>query len=298
MQYALIDQEKLLKLSFEKSPLAALIIDAESKIILQANKAATKLYGINLEGKSVDRINYFPDKTYLDLRRKIIAKKLSVIQTKHVGQHKKIIDVECYINVFSIQGRKIFYSLIRDISEEIKQKEKLINEASIDELTGIPNRRFFITILKNHLENLNRYQEKFSVIYFDIDNFKYYNDQYGHAYGDEILKFTVKSINNEKRASDFLARLGGDEFALILNRVLNQNDLEKICVNLSAIINKKSKAFKPPITVSIGGYIVNKPEGAEKIISIIDRAMYKSKKQGGNKFHISSVRSSQKKSPS
>jgi diguanylate cyclase (GGDEF)-like protein/PAS domain S-box-containing protein len=285
MPHFSIDQEKLLKLSFEKIPLAALIIDAESKIILKANKAAIKLYGIDLEGKNVERINYYPDKTYFEVRKNI-----SVIQTKHLGHHKRIMDVECYINVISIQGRKVFYSLIRDISEEIKYKEKLINEASIDALTGVPNRRFFITILQNYLENLKRYKEKFSLIYFDIDNFKNYNDQYGHAFGDEVLKLTVKNINNEKRASDFLARLGGDEFALILNRVLNQNDLEKICMNLKTIIKKKSKTFKPPITVSIGACVVDKSENVEKIMSAIDRAMYSSKRRGGNNFHIFSTK--------
>jgi diguanylate cyclase (GGDEF)-like protein/PAS domain S-box-containing protein len=285
-----IDQDKLLKLSFEKIPLATLIIDAESNIILKANKLATKFYGFDLEGKHVDRINYHPEKTYLELRQKLLNKKISVIQTKHITRQKKIIDVECHIHVFSLKGRKIFYSLVRDISEELKNKEKLMNDASIDELTGIPNRRFFLTILQNYLENLKRYQEKFSLIYFDIDNFKHYNDQYGHAFGDEILKLTVKSINNEKRASDFLARLGGDEFVLILNRVLHPSDLEKICRNLGEVIKKKSKAYHPPITVSIGAHIVDKPVNAERIISLIDRAMYSSKRRGGNTFHIASMK--------
>ena len=295
MSYRLIDQDKLLKLSFEKTPLATLMIDAESHIILKANKMAIKFYGFDLEGKHVDRIHYYPEKNYLALRQKLLNKKISVIQTKHITHQKKIIDVECHIHVFSLKGRKIFYSLVRDISEEMKYKEKLMNDASIDELTGIPNRRFFLTILQNYLENLKRYQEKFSLIYFDIDNFKHYNDQYGHAFGDEVLKFIVKNINQEKRASDFLARLGGDEFVLILNHVLNPQDLEKICRNLGEIIKKKSKSYNPPISVSIGAHVVDKPIHVDKIMALIDQAMYSSKKRGGNTFHISSMKKTPQK---
>jgi diguanylate cyclase (GGDEF)-like protein/PAS domain S-box-containing protein len=286
-----INRDRLVENSFQTTPIAALFIDTTSKIILRANKAAVKLYGGDLEGKNVSHINFHPDLVYKDLRERILNKKISVIQTKHITFNKKIIDVECHIKVISQQGKKIFYSLIRDITDELIQKEKLINEASIDDLTGIPNRRFFTNVIENYLENLKRYDEKFSLIYFDIDNFKYYNDQYGHAFGDDIIKSTVKIINKEKRASDFLARLGGDEFVLILNRVLNQNDLAKICKNLGEIILKNSKALNPPVTVSIGASIIRKFEAAESAISRIDRAMYAAKKRGGNTFHISTLES-------
>jgi len=281
-----LDHDKFFKLIFERTPLPALVIDPVDKIVLKANKAALKLYGINLEGKNVSRINYYPDKNYVPLRDQLTRRKITSIQTKHIVEKNKIIDVECHVSVISHEGRKLFLTLIRDITNETAKKEKLINEASMDELTQIPNRRFFITILENFLENLKRYNEKFSLIYFDIDNFKYYNDQYGHAFGDQILKNTVRSINKEKRAGDFLARLSGDEFVLILNRVLNESDLAKICNNLSAVIKKSSTHVMPPVSVSIGGYLVTKFESHEKIIAKIDRAMYTSKRRGGDSFHI------------
>ena len=137
MSSRLIDQDKLLKLSFEKTPLATLIIDAESHIILKANKMATKFYGFDLEGKHVDRINYYPEKAYLALRQKLLNKKISVIQTKHINHQKKIIDVECHVHVFSLKGRKIFYSLVRDISEEMKYKEKKEKMAKNETVSNI-----------------------------------------------------------------------------------------------------------------------------------------------------------------
>lgn len=284
-----INLDRLVDNSFQINPLAALFIDSTNHIILKANKAAIKLYGGDLEGEDLNRISH-PDENFKDLSEKILNKKILVIQTKHITLRKKNIAVECHIKLITQQGRKIFYILIRDITHELALKEKLINQASIDELTGIPNRRFFNNVIQNYLENLKRYDEKFSLILFDIDNFKYFNDQYGHAFGDEIIRSTVKSIIKEKRASDFLARLGGDEFILILNRVVNPNNLEKICTHLASNILENSKAIKQNVTVSIGASTIQKFEDLDTILSRIDRAMYAAKKSGGNTFHISTIK--------
>ena len=89
-----INQVRLVENSFQTTPLAALFIDATNNIILKANKAAVKLYGGDLEGKNVSRINFHPEQTYVDLRKKILSKKISMIKTKHITFSKKIIDVE------------------------------------------------------------------------------------------------------------------------------------------------------------------------------------------------------------
>lgn len=274
-------EDRLLHISFDKAPLPGLMIDVQDQTILKANKAAKEFYGLNLIKKNINCIHYDTKNEFTSLKQKI-----SVIQTKHIARNKKIRDVECYINLIQLEAKKIFYVLVRDITDELIKHEKLVNEASIDELTKIPNRRFFITILQSYLENLKRYQEKFSVIYFDIDNFKYYNDHYGHKFGDQILKKIVGYISKEKRASDFFARLSGDEFVLIFNKVSNTHDLDLICKNLNQAVKDGSKKISPPITISIGAYMVEKFESYEKILARSDRAMYKAKKQGGNCFYM------------
>ena len=281
-------EDKIFKTFFKSTPLPALIIDPKSAMIIESNKAANVLYGLNILGKKLTHIDQITKKAYLNLRKKLLDKKKLTFQTKHVTKNKKIIDVECHLSIIHLKGQSFIYSLIRDITEELINKEKLVNEASMDDLTNIPNRRFFINILQSYLENLKRYQEKFSIIYFDIDNFKFYNDKYGHEFGDKILKKTISSIAKEKRASDFLARLSGDEFVLIFNKVFREDNLATICKNLNQTIQKESKKISPPVTVSIGAYLVTKFESYEKILAKTDRAMYQAKKQGGNTFYIAS----------
>ena len=279
-------EDKIFKTVFKNTPIPALIIEPKSTVIIESNKAANLLYGMNVSGKKLSDIHQVTQKEYTSLRKKLLDKKKLTIQTKHVTAKKKMIDVECHMSVVNFNGQSFFYSLNRDVTDELLKKEKLVNEASMDDLTNIPNRRFFINILQSYLANLKRYQEKFSLIYFDIDNFKYYNDHYGHEFGDKILKKTIASISKEKRASDFLARLSGDEFVLIFNKVFNEDNLATICKNLNQIIRKESKHISPPVTVSIGGYLVTKFESYEKILAKTDRAMYRAKKQGGNTFYI------------
>ena len=185
-------------------------------ILYDSFSKSTYLNIVKIE--EIDISTLMPDSPTYNIFKLLDKKKLT-FQTKHVTKNKKIIDVECHLSIIHLKGQSFIYSLIRDITEELINKEKLVNEASMDDLTNIPNRRFFINILQSYLENLKRYQEKFSIIYFDIDNFKFYNDKYGHEFGDKILKKTISSIAKEKRASDFLARLSGDEFVLIFNKV-------------------------------------------------------------------------------
>ena len=104
------------------------------------------------------------------------------------------------------------------LSEELKKaNQKLEKMALVDGLTGISNRRLFDKTLKNELKRAKREKSYISLIMIDIDNFKAYNDTYGHQEGDECLKKVASVLNKKtKRAADFAARYGGEEFAVIL----------------------------------------------------------------------------------
>ncbi len=84
-----------------------------------------------------------------------------------------------------------------------------------DELTGVWNRRYFHRFLTNILERAARERFRVTVLVFDIDDFKLYNDRYGHAAGDEILRETARLMQSVVRDHDVVARIGGDEFAVI-----------------------------------------------------------------------------------
>ncbi|MBL8764862.1 MAG: GGDEF domain-containing protein [Phycisphaerae bacterium] len=92
---------------------------------------------------------------------------------------------------------------------------RLRQMAFTDRLTGAFNRRYFETYLGHAIEHARRERQTVSVLLFDIDNFKHYNDRYGHAAGDEILRETVGLLKSGIRPSDRVCRIGGDEFAVV-----------------------------------------------------------------------------------
>lgn len=95
------------------------------------------------------------------------------------------------------------------------QQDQLKKAAFTDELTGAWNRRYFTRFLSAAIEKAREARHSVAVLYFDLDNFKIYNDRYGHAAGDEILVETVKLLRSVIRPSDRVCRIGGDEFAVI-----------------------------------------------------------------------------------
>jgi diguanylate cyclase (GGDEF)-like protein/PAS domain S-box-containing protein len=181
-----------------------------------------------------------------------------------------------------------------DISEQKKTEEKLISlqqelEALSfkDGLTGVANRRMFDTTLKVEWADAQRNQRPLSLIMFDIDCFKQYNDHYGHIQGDECLKRVAHILDSAAgRARDFLARFGGEEFVLILPET-DAESARKVaerCRNTiykEKIPNEKSQVSQI-LTMSLGvGTITPTPED-ELIgfIEAVDKRLYQAKQKG------------------
>ena len=164
-----------------------------------------------------------------------------------------------------------------------------------DSLTGLYNRRYFEEILPKELNRAKRNRYSLNLIYIDVDNFKLINDNFGHPYGDKFLIGVGDILKNScRRANDILFRLGGDEFSIIL---VNQslNDAISICnlIDDQFRNNQKSNSvhlIKNPIldqtTLSMG--IVNihfeHSYTIERIISMVDKALYQAKKMGKNRI--------------
>ncbi len=167
--------------------------------------------------------------------------------------------------------------------------ETIQKQAAIDALTGIPNRRSFFEILLKEIKRSHRNHDPISIIMCDIDNFKIYNDTYGHLKGDMCLQKVAQAIKAcLKRSTDLCARYGGEEFIILLpNTTLNG------AINIAEMIRSKIEKMKIPnknsfptgiITLSLG---VSSTEGCtefdpETIIKNADTALYKAKEQGRN----------------
>jgi diguanylate cyclase (GGDEF)-like protein len=191
----------------------------------------------------------------------------------------------------------ISYFLYRSIlhNQELKKEKKKFQKLSeYDVLTTLPNRSLFQDRLERSIVKGLRHNNKFALLFIDIDNFKDINDTYGHANGDKLLYSVGDRINKLLRDEDTLARLGGDEYVVILEDIKNP-------IHASITANKIIELFKEPLkindkehlmSVSIGVSIF--PDDSKDLTELLkysDIAMYKAKKDGKNnvQFYSSSM---------
>ena len=159
---------------------------------------------------------------------------------------------------------------------------KLVEQTSIDPLTGALNRRQIDRILEEAIERKRRTSTPASLLILDVDKFKSVNDNFGHAVGDRVLKELVSLIGNRARRLDKLFRMGGEEFVLFLPDTDGEGAVQlaedlRICVAESAFINDHS------ITVSIGITELDHGETIDEWIKRGDDALFRAKRDGRNR---------------
>lgn len=155
--------------------------------------------------------------------------------------------------------------------------------ARTDQLTGIANRRRFREVADEEIKKSHRYQDSFSIIYMDIDNFKTVNDTLGHSEGDRLLRQVAATISVNIRESDTVARLGGDEFGLLLPESGPEAAITvatKMCTSLKSDVEAVW-----PVTFSIGMVTYRiPPVNTNEMIRIADQLMYEVKNSGKNEL--------------
>ncbi len=166
------------------------------------------------------------------------------------------------------------------MSEVRKDRELLNFQANYDALTGLPNRVQAIERLGSEIARAQRSNQSFSVIFIDLNNFKYINDSMGHMAGDKLLAALGQRFRSVLRESDVLARLGGDEFLVILPTATRPTETKEVAQRLissltDAILISDREVF---IRCSMGiALYPNDGKTAEELMANADNAMYQSK---------------------
>jgi diguanylate cyclase (GGDEF)-like protein len=192
---------------------------------------------------------------------------------------------------------KIIEEKTKALEEKIVQLEliekKLNYLIRIDELTGVYNRRAFREIFDLEWARTIRSNGSFSALMIDIDNFKTFNDTYGHLKGDECLKDIAKIIEKTlRRVTDKVARLGGEEFIVLLPETDSKGAqliAEEIRKNIEGLeIVNEGVDTSEFVTVSIGisSVIPTKFIEEKEFINHADKALYTAKKNGRNMVHV------------
>ena len=179
---------------------------------------------------------------------------------------------------------------VRNHLQSVHQRRLLEQLAMIDSLTEIPNRRRFAEVYEREWRRCLRNGTCLSLIVVDVDHFKIFNDSYGHAAGDLVLKRVAKTIQLAlKRPADFVARFGGEEFVVVLpdeDAEQAQQVAEAIRADVEAQkISFPESAAGPWLTVSLGGAsrTPNQSEVDAELFGCADRCLYDAKRDGRNR---------------
>lgn len=188
------------------------------------------------------------------------------------------------------EEQREFYILSLDITELKQLQDTLTFEASHDILTGLPNRRSFMSSL-NHALQEPESQPWLALLFLDLDGFKTLNDKYGHEFGDDVLRVVADAIRNSVRPDDIVARLAGDEFTIMLSHTANpQNIATLICQRLIQKLAGITCLNNIPLklSVSIGIAIEKNINGLtpKDLLSKADKTMYQAKLAGKGQFYI------------
>ncbi len=159
--------------------------------------------------------------------------------------------------------------------------------ATSDFLTGVPNRRRLETQLQRELEQHRRYGAPVSVILFDIDNFKRFNDTYGHALGDGVLKKVANSVQHELRSTDAFGRWGGEEFLVVAGHT-DARHATLLAERLRQRVEASEVAGAGPVTASFGVAACHDDLSLETLIERADAALYRAKTLGKNRVSLDS----------
>ena len=180
-------------------------------------------------------------------------------------------------------GRTIFKFLTGGNIEN-SYHEEIYRLTTIDGLTQIYNKRYFLETIDRELSRAVRYKRPLSLIMFDIDHFKKINDTHGHLAGDAVLAQMASLISGRIRREDVFARYGGEEFSLILPEI-DRDQALVLAEKVRKLVEKGSFAFestKIPVTISIGVAACTESEDSASLIKRADEFLYDAKHSGRN----------------
>lgn len=199
--------------------------------------------------------------------------------------------------LMQIQRDEAYRALRKSQQDLMETNLKLQRLTNVDGLTGLSNRRYFDEYLETEWKQAIRTRSPVSLLMIDIDNFKQYNDTYGHPAGDEVLKVVAQTVQrNFKRPTDLAARFGGEEFVVILP-MTPASDIGM----LAERVVKAVEALKLPhcdsstgkcLTISVGGVTIVPRLGQSccNLVEAADKALYEAKRMGRNRAITSASR--------
>ncbi|MBK8236593.1 MAG: GGDEF domain-containing protein [Deltaproteobacteria bacterium] len=183
-------------------------------------------------------------------------------------------------------GRSIFKFLTGD-NIESSYHEEIYRLSTVDGLTQIFNKRYFIETLERELSRARRYDRPLALMMFDIDHFKKCNDTYGHRAGDHVLRHMADLVRQRARKVDVIARYGGEEFAVVMPEI-DLAGAAQFGESLRKMVEDEEFVFEGrriPLAVSVGVADLDPAiASADDLIKKADARLYRAKQSGRNRI--------------
>ena len=269
-------------------PVAIMIVDYETRHILEINPQAMLMLGYTSEqlvGRKCTECVCPPAEgqcPIIDMGMEADQSEREAVTAsgERVPIHKSAITME-------LDNKTVILECFSDISRMKAMERQLQEMARTDELTGLCNRRYFMEQARQELSRAKRYGHPVAMLSFDIDHFKHINDRYGHPEGDEMLRAVSRICREALRETDTLGRLGGEEFGVLLPEC----DLEaagRVAERLRKQVAAHVCQFGEKAvgcTISLGGAQYAGPEeDLAGLMKRTDKALYQAKNSGRNCF--------------
>ncbi|AGT31792.1 hypothetical protein M493_07535 [Geobacillus genomosp. 3] len=210
----------------------------------------------------------------------------------------RTIYVRLSLSYIEYDGNPAIQGIMLDVTERIHYENRLKYLAFHDSLTGFPNRRLFLDLVRQSIEEAKRENRRLAVMYIDMDRFKEVNDTFGHDVGDQLLKLFAQRVKDNIGANAIPCRIGGDEFLVLVKDVANDAQIEKTA-------HKLQQSMQPPFlvnghkivaTISIGIAVYPSDGNSSKeLIRHADYALYRAKSvRNSYQFYSQNVRKAAK----
>jgi diguanylate cyclase (GGDEF)-like protein/PAS domain S-box-containing protein len=272
----------------EQDKLATIILSAREGIVVTDNEGKVVLMNPAAEsllGKSMHQVvsegflNLIDDPEGL---RTLLERDAEIKESETIHFKGRVLSIYAATIRTHLGGTVGSAALIRDITEEKRLEDRLRRLSTTDGLTGLFNRRHLDETLATEMERALRYNSPLSIMMFDVDHFKRFNDEHGHDQGDRVLQALAQSLQEHVRKVDMPCRYGGEEFLAILPGT-DQAGAIIVAERLRHSIEQMTvDGLRVTISVGVATIPALDVRRPEALIEAADRALYRAKRAGRN----------------
>lgn len=190
-------------------------------------------------------------------------------------------------SIIRTEGKKVIQSIVRDVTDRKEFEDRLRSMSITDELTGLLNRRGFLTLANQQLKIANRSKRAMYLLFADVDGLKKINDTLGHPEGDRALLEIAGLFRTNVRESDIVARYGGDEFVALMVDMEQSNNgsfiTDRLYKKLEALNTQEDRRYQLSLSLGLARYDPQSPCPVEDLLTEADSSMYEQKRSKAKK---------------